>query len=95
MRPLFMALTVSHDLPYTHQEVDGDGGRRIVIATNRYVGIWEARNQPRSTDYPGQGRRVANCPCSIRARRKTGAGELCCEFEKMREAGEVYVPAFT
>ena len=29
-----------------------DGGRRIVIATDRYIGFAEARNQPRTTDYP-------------------------------------------
>lgn len=45
-------LRLGHDLRYTHQQVDGDGGRRIVIATDRYIGFWEARNQPRTTDYP-------------------------------------------
>jgi hypothetical protein len=45
-------LRLGHDLHYTHQEVNGDGGRRIVIATDRYIGFGEARNQPRSVDYP-------------------------------------------
>jgi hypothetical protein len=45
-------LRLGHDLHYTHQDRDGDGGRRIVIATDRYIGFWEARNQPRSSDYP-------------------------------------------
>jgi len=29
-----------------------DGGYRIGIATDRYIGMWEARNQPRTIDYP-------------------------------------------
>ena len=28
-----------------------DGGLRIGIATDRYIGMWEARNQPRTVDY--------------------------------------------
>ncbi len=40
------------DLRYASQTVDGDGGRRIIIATDRYIGFWEAREQPRTIDYP-------------------------------------------
>ena len=29
-----------------------DGGKRIVLVTDRYIGFQEARNQPRSIDYP-------------------------------------------
>ncbi len=29
-----------------------EGGRRIVLATDRYISMQEARNQPRSIDYP-------------------------------------------
>ena len=29
-----------------------DGGQRIVIATDRYIGMWEARERPRTIDYP-------------------------------------------
>jgi hypothetical protein len=29
-----------------------DGGQRIAIATDRYIGMWEAREQPRTIDYP-------------------------------------------
>ena len=29
-----------------------DGGRQIVVATDRPVGFREARNQPRTMDYP-------------------------------------------
>ena len=40
------------DLRYTHQEPTAEGGRRIVIATDRHIGFWEARNRPRTFDYP-------------------------------------------
>jgi hypothetical protein len=40
------------DLRYAHQTPTDEGGRRVVLATDRYVGFWEARNQPRSIDYP-------------------------------------------
>ena len=29
-----------------------DGGRRIVLVTDRPISFWEAANQPRSIDYP-------------------------------------------
>ena len=29
-----------------------DGGERFVIATDRYMSMWEVRNQPRTVDYP-------------------------------------------
>jgi hypothetical protein len=44
--------SVGYDLRYAYQEPGEDGGRRIVIATDRPIGFWEARNQPRSIDYP-------------------------------------------
>ena len=40
------------DLHYAHQMPGEDGGRRIFIATDRPVGVWEAINQPRTIDYP-------------------------------------------
>jgi hypothetical protein len=40
------------DLRYAREHAMEDGGRQIVIATDRPVGFWEARNQPRSMDYP-------------------------------------------
>lgn len=45
-------LRLGHDLRYTWQTPQPDGGRRIVIATDRYIGFAEARNQPRTIDYP-------------------------------------------
>lgn len=44
--------SLGYDLRYAHQEPGEDGGRRVVIATDRPIGFWEARNQPRSIDYP-------------------------------------------
>jgi hypothetical protein len=45
-------LRLGHDLHYAWQTAQPDGGRRIVIATDRYIGFAEARNQPRTIDYP-------------------------------------------
>lgn len=39
-------------LRYTHQTSLPDGGRRIVIATDRVMSFWERANQPRTTQYP-------------------------------------------
>jgi len=44
--------SLGYDLRYAHQSPGEDGGRRIVIATDRPIGFWEARNQPRTVDYP-------------------------------------------
>lgn len=44
--------TLAWDLRYAHQNPLPDGGRRIVLATDRPIGFWEARNQPRTIDYP-------------------------------------------
>jgi hypothetical protein len=40
------------DLRYARESPLEDGGRRIVLATDRPIGFWEARNQPRTIDYP-------------------------------------------
>jgi len=39
-------------LHYAYETPGEDGGYRIGIATDRYIGMWEARNQPRTIDYP-------------------------------------------
>jgi hypothetical protein len=44
--------TLAWDLRYARQNSMEDGGRQIVVATDRPIGFWEARNQPRSMDYP-------------------------------------------
>jgi hypothetical protein len=40
------------DIRYAHLTPTDEGGRRVILATDRYVGFWEARNQPRTIDYP-------------------------------------------
>lgn len=44
--------TLAYDLRYAHESPGADGGRRIVLATDRPIGFWEAANQPRTLDYP-------------------------------------------
>jgi hypothetical protein len=44
--------SLGYDLRYAHQEPADEGGRRIVLATDRPINFWEARNQPRTIDYP-------------------------------------------
>jgi hypothetical protein len=44
--------SLGYDLRYAHQTPGEDGGRRIVIATDRPIGFWEAYNRPRTVDYP-------------------------------------------
>ena len=55
MRPVGRIRTpdsLGYDLHYAFQTPGEDGGRRIVIATDRPIGFWEAYNQPRTVDYP-------------------------------------------
>jgi hypothetical protein len=44
--------SLGYDLRYAHQEPGEDGARRVVLATDRPIGFWEAVNQPRTVDYP-------------------------------------------
>lgn len=48
--PLHAAL--GWDLRYTWETPLPEGGRRIVLALDRYISFWEQRNQPRTIDYP-------------------------------------------
>ena len=43
---------LGYDLHFAHRVPGEDGGERVVIATDRRIGFWEAANQPRSIDYP-------------------------------------------
>jgi hypothetical protein len=45
-------LALGLDLHYAWQSPLPEGGRRIVLATDRYIGFHEARSQPRTIDYP-------------------------------------------
>jgi hypothetical protein len=40
------------DLKYAQQRPGKDGGRDIVLVTDRPISFWEAVNRPRSIDYP-------------------------------------------
>jgi hypothetical protein len=44
--------TLGYDLHFARQVPLDEGGQRIIIATDRRIGFWEARNQPRTMDYP-------------------------------------------
>jgi len=44
--------SIGYDLQYAWRFVNSDGTSRIVIATDRRINYWEARNQPRTIDYP-------------------------------------------
>ncbi|HWW94332.1 MAG TPA: hypothetical protein VN375_13270 [Vicinamibacteria bacterium] len=39
------------DVRYAREQPFGDGGKRVIIATDRPMSFWELRNQPRSVDY--------------------------------------------
>ena len=45
-------LSLGLDIRYAWQVALPEGGKRIVLAMDRYIGFAEARNQPRSIDYP-------------------------------------------
>jgi hypothetical protein len=44
--------SIGYDLRYAQQRPLPDGGRSIVIATDRPIGFWEATTRPRTFDYP-------------------------------------------
>jgi hypothetical protein len=44
--------SLGYDLHYARRTPLPDGGERVVLATDRPVGFWEAVNRPRSLDYP-------------------------------------------
>jgi hypothetical protein len=44
--------SLAYDLRYAHQRPAADGGRQIVLATDRPIGFWESVRQPRTIQYP-------------------------------------------
>ena len=44
--------SLRYDLRFARTLPQPDGGERIVLGTDRYIGSWEARNRPRTIDYP-------------------------------------------
>jgi hypothetical protein len=43
--------SLGYELRYAHERPGEDGGRQIVIATDRPIGFWEAMNKPPIYDY--------------------------------------------
>ncbi|HZM96708.1 MAG TPA: hypothetical protein VFB92_24980 [Vicinamibacterales bacterium] len=44
--------SLAYDLRYAHERPGEDGGRQIVLATDRPIGFWEAVHRPRTIQYP-------------------------------------------
>lgn len=44
--------TLGHDIHYAVQQPLSEGGRRVIVVTDRPIGFAEARNNSRSMDYP-------------------------------------------
>jgi hypothetical protein len=44
--------SLAYDLHWAEQVPGEDGGRRIMLLTDRPIGFWEAANRPRTIDYP-------------------------------------------
>jgi hypothetical protein len=44
--------SLAYDLRFAHQMPAEDGGRRIILATDRPIGFWEAATRPRTFEYP-------------------------------------------
>ena len=44
--------SLRYDIHFARQRPNPDGGRNIVVVTDRYISMWEAANQPRTIDYP-------------------------------------------
>ena len=44
--------SLRYDLHFAWQRPGADGGRMVVLMTDRYIGAWEASYRPRTIDYP-------------------------------------------
>jgi hypothetical protein len=44
--------SLRYDLHFARQRAEPEGGHMIFLMTDRYINAWEARNQPRTVDYP-------------------------------------------
>lgn len=43
---------IGYDLRFGQQTPLAEGGKQILLITDRYISFWEAANQPRSINYP-------------------------------------------
>jgi hypothetical protein len=79
--------TIGWDLHFARERKLEDGGRQIVLATDRPISAWEAMNRPRSMDYDftladirfdGDGKGVGklSVAAKIRTDKETGAIEI-------------------
>jgi hypothetical protein len=79
--------SVGWDLHFARERMLDDGGRQIVLATDRPISAWEAFNRPRSADYDftladirfdGDGKGVGKLAVAakITSNPKTGAIEI-------------------
>jgi hypothetical protein len=79
--------SLAYDLHFALALPGEDAGRRIVLATDRPIGFWEAASQPRSIDYPftlielrlnrdGEGEGKMSLATRIVANKKLNAIEL-------------------
>ena len=44
--------SLRYDVHFARQIPLPEGGRKIILLTDRHIGMWEATNRPRSIDYP-------------------------------------------
>ena len=44
--------SIGYDLHFARKNALPDGGERVILATDRYIGFWEAAHSPRTIDYP-------------------------------------------
>lgn len=44
--------SIGYDIHFARKRPGEDGGEVITLATDRYIGFWEAANRPRTVDYP-------------------------------------------
>jgi hypothetical protein len=44
--------SIGYDLHFAQNIPSEDGGRRVILVTDRPISFWEAANQPRSIEYP-------------------------------------------
>lgn len=44
--------SLKYDLHFARQRPEAEGGATVFLMTDRYIGAWEAANQPRTIDYP-------------------------------------------
>ena len=79
--------SIGYDLHFAQTLPGDDGGRRVILATDRPIGFWEASHQPRSIDYPftlielrlnseGVGEGKLSIATRITGNRETGVIEL-------------------